>query len=266
MESLLKQEYFHAGTDHIYKELWLNIQMEQIHQFSKPYGGLWTSHLRIDSNRICDWIDYLDEQNKIQLEHLSYKKSCLVKFKENTKFLDIQTINDFKNLKDSGFIKNIQNPNFSELLDYEKIADYYDLLYVKFGIHPSFKNFSINTMLALNIDSIEYYKPITVDYTNQKITSIGSKKQIAEPNENYYQLVDYITELFNDMEIDYINYNEYVNTLYHNIQKIINMIKEVNPELNIQKDINANFLIKTIVQNIYREKYLQKQKTLKKQV
>lgn len=266
MDSLLKQEYFHAGTDHIYKELWLNIQMEQIHQFSKPYGGLWTSHLRVDSNRICDWIDYLDEENNIELERLSYKKSCLIKFKENVKFLNIQTANDFKNLKDSGFVKNIQNPNFSELLDYEKIADYYDLLYVKFSTHPSFKSFSINTMLALNIDSIEYYKPITVDYINQKITSVDSKKQITEPNENFYQLVNFITQIFNNMEMDYTNYNEYVNVLYHNIQKTINIVKETYPKLNIKKDININFLIKTIVQNIYREKYLQKQKTLKKQV
>ena len=88
MENLLKKEYLHLGTDHIYKELWQNIQMDQIYPLSKPYGGIWASHTRFDDNRICDWIDYLADDD-YELERLKYQKSCLIKFKENIRFLQV---------------------------------------------------------------------------------------------------------------------------------------------------------------------------------
>ena len=69
MKDLLKKEYLHLGTDHIYKELWQNIQMDQLYQLSKPYGGLWTSHTRFQNNRLCDWIDYLAD-DEYELERL----------------------------------------------------------------------------------------------------------------------------------------------------------------------------------------------------
>ena len=117
MENLLKKEYLHLGTDHIYKELWQNIQMDQIYPLSKPYGGIWASHTRFDDNRICDWIDYLADDD-YELERLKYQKSCLIKFKENIRFLQVNDSNDFKNLKEyADSNKSIPEDIFSTLLN-----------------------------------------------------------------------------------------------------------------------------------------------------
>ena len=149
MENLLKKEYLHLGTDHIYKELWQNIQMDQIYPLSKPYGGIWASHTRFDDNRICDWIDYLADDD-YELERLKYQKSCLIKFKENIRFLQVNDSNDFKNLKESGFTKSVTsklidlNYNVEDIPYYEKISEFYDLLYVNPNANPSLKKYCFN--------------------------------------------------------------------------------------------------------------------------
>ena len=66
----------------------------------------------------------------------------LIKFKEDTRFLRIKTKEDFNNLKQSGFITQLENPivlrgdydyiYIHELLDYEKISEHYDLIYIEY--------------------------------------------------------------------------------------------------------------------------------------
>ena len=96
MSKLLSNEYFHLGTDEIYKELWENIQTNQISNlFTKPCGGLWTSP--INPYTLCDWIGYkIDETSQDELEIIKYLKSSLVKFKEDCKFISIENSNDYK--------------------------------------------------------------------------------------------------------------------------------------------------------------------------
>lgn len=271
MQPLLKEEYFHIGTDIIKKELWLYPQMDQIYKdYIKPYGGLWSSHRNNDT--LCDWLEYKEEKNKI--EELYHLKSSLIKFKENSKLLPINTNNDYLNLKDSGFIKILESPIIidkwyykliiNELIDYEKICNYYDLLYVNDMAHTNLRNYSIKTMYALSPECIEYYKPLKVDYKNHKILETKNKIYIEEPNNNYYKFIDYVKTLFNDINEN--NYEKFIIKLHEESKKIIKYLNENNNIIDIYEQYNINkiLLIETVVKNIYREKYLVKQKILKK--
>lgn len=268
MENLLKKEYLHLGTDHIYKELWQNIQMDQIYPLSKPYGGIWASHTRFDDNRICDWIDYLANDD-YELERLKYQKSCLIKFKENIRFLQVNDSNDFKNLKESGFTKSVTsklidlNYNVEDIPYYEKISEFYDLLYVNPNANPCLKKYCFNTMLALNPDAIEYYKSVMLDIEKQTIIKYEEKKKLTEPTQKYYDLVKYINGSFKNIGFSG-NYQEYILKLNSYKKELTKIIKN-NIDDKYLNDINTNALIDTIIQNSYREKYLEKQKTLLKQ-
>ena len=268
MENLLKKEYLHLGTDHIYKELWQNIQMDQIYPLSKPYGGIWASHTRFDDNRICDWIDYLADDD-YELERLKYQKSWLIKFKENIRFLQVNDSNDFKNLKESGFTKSVTsklidlNYNVEDIPYYEKISEFYDLLYVNPNANPSLKKYCFNTMLALNPDAIEYYKSVMLDIEKQTIIKYEEKKKLTEPTQKYYDLVKYINGSFKNIGFSG-NYQEYILKLNSYKKELTKIIKN-NIDDKYLNDVKTNTLIDTIIQNSYREKYLEKQKTLLKQ-
>jgi len=263
MNTLLNEEYVHIGTDTIKKELWLYPQMEQIYKdYIKPYGGLWTSHQNNDT--LCDWLEYKEEENK--LEELYHLKSCLIKFKEKTKLLIINSNNDYKNLKDSGFIKILEIPIIidkwyykliiNELIDYEKICNYYDLLYINDMAHNNLRNYSIKTMYTLNPDCIDYYKPLIVDYKNHQILKTLNKIYIEEPNQEYYKFIEYVKTLFNTINEN--NYEIYIKKLYEESKSIIKYLKEND------NNINNSLIIETVVRNIYREKYLEKQKKILK--
>ena len=270
MNELLNNEYIHIGTDRLYKELWLNIQMDQIYKsYIKPYGGLWTSFQ--NQYTISDWISYKEDTcDQIELDMFYSLKSLLIKFKNNSKFISIENENDYKNLKDSNFVIELKQPIIinkwyykeiiNEIINYEKLSLYYDLLYVNPIAYKTLSNYSIKTMYALNADCIEYYKPTKIDYNNHKIISTGNKLQIEDNTKEYYLLKEYIKNLFIDFNID--NYNEYIIKLYEYQKEIIeSLIKDNIPYFN--NSPYKNDIIKTITKNIYRDIYLEKQKTLK---
>lgn len=275
MNKLLEEEYFHIGTDRIYKELWLNIQMEQIHDSCLiSYGGLFTSHQ--NKYTLSDWISYkLDCNNPEFLNYMYSLKSILIKFKEHSKFLSVNTENDYKNLKDSGFVKTLEKPItvykyfspdiYKEVLDYEKIAEFYDLLYINPYAHEYLRPFSINTMYALNPDCIDYYKQLEVDYENHTILNESKPMYIEEPSKEYYKLLNYIRNLFPNIVAP--TYEEYL----YKLSKIKNsIIEEITENESIDfsflnsTEINKEELINIIIRNIYKEKYLEAQKRLLK--
>ena len=110
MDKLLKDEYYHLGTNIILKELWLYPQMPQIHKkYIKPIGGLWTSQQ--NDHTLCDWIGYKEESiEPFDKELINHLNSSLIKFKEDSKLIKIENNNDYKNLKDSGFVKILKEP------------------------------------------------------------------------------------------------------------------------------------------------------------
>lgn len=273
MEKLLNDEYYHLGAKNFYKELWLYPQMEQIYtNYIKPLGGIWTSHT--NPFTLSDWIGYKEETENFNIEYLNYIDSSLIKFKNNSKLLKIENGIDYKNLKDSGFIKILETPIkiqkwysdllIDEIIDYEKICEFYDLMYVTDFAHKNLSNFSVRTMFALNPNCIEYYKPLTVNYEKHKILNVGKKKFIKEPDISYYKLVDYIRNLY--PHINEKDYNTYINILIKETKNIENnLIENINNiNLSIPNTINKLEVIKTILRNIYREQYLNKQKILLK--
>lgn len=271
MGKLLQEEFFHLGTDKIFIEQWLNIQMDQIYKNCiKPYGGLWTSHQNPFS--LCDWLEHKQQIEPFNRFDYYFISSCLIKFKENAKLLQINNENDYKNLKESGYIITLKDPIIldkgyykkvlNELLDYEKISDFYDLLYVNNQVDVSLQNYSVKTMLALNPNSIEYYKPLVVDYENNRIIETKKKEYIKKPDDSFYKFIDYVRSLFYD--IDESTYDEYIKKLY-SLTK--NIIKKINSEinnmnLNLPNYIDINQLIDSAVKNMYREKYRDTQKRL----
>jgi len=273
MNDLLKEEYFHLGTDHINLELWNKIYMDHIkNNYIKPIGGLWSSHL--NDFYISDWLEYmLHHANDYQKERLYYAKACLVKFKEDSKLLTIETNNDYKNLKDSGYTQNLSNPipvnNYgkkiliNEILDYDKIFRDFNLLYIFPLANESLHNYSVNTMFALKPEIIDYYKPIEFDINERKITCIGDKKEIEEISYEYKELYDYIKTIFNEYKksIIYINEEQYINELYKLIERIVNELE--SQDIPYLKDKDKKWYIKSIARNIFIDTYT-KEKTLKK--
>lgn len=272
MNKLLDEEYYLFGTNNIYKELWLNIQMLQNNpNYIKPIGGLWLSHQR--NGILCDWISFLESKGEIYYkEYVGSDSSSLVKLKEDCKLLSIQDNTDFKNLKDSALTKKLTVPakyfngfdykTIDEIPDYEKIAELYDSMYVIPYADISLRCFSVPTMLALKAGSIEYYKSLKVDYDNHEILSISEKKVIDDYFKNYDELVKYTRDLFNATKIKtFVNYDEYIVFLNQLKERIVSYLNS-NLNIDIPEHINKKSLIEAVVGNIYKELYKDEQKRL----
>lgn len=275
MEKLLEEEFFHFGSNNILKELWLNIQTCQSGtNYIKPYGGIWTSHT--NNYSICDWLEYKEEKDPMNFDiYVGQKPSCLVKFKDDSKLLKIENNNDFKNLKDSGYTKKLETPIeinrytfytkiIDEIIDYDKIANEFDLLYVSNIYDDYFRNYSVISMLGLNPESIEYYKSVEADYINHQIIKVGEKQYVAEPTQEYSDLINKIRALFTN--IDYKNYDDYILKLSIMKKELEEKTIELIRLSNIKRiqGINNLLIAKTILGNIYKEKYSEVQKKLLK--
>jgi len=270
----LNFEYFHFGNDNLYKELWLNIYMnENNRNYTKPMGGLWTSE--IDARFLCEWLRYKYSTDYLNFDlYVANKGGCLVKFKEDAKLLSIETQNDFKNLKDSGFIIELEKPIelstyydskiIKEIPNYELISQYYDLIYIDNFVHECFTQFSIETMLALNPESIEYYKTVQADFYNFKEYNISEKKYMSEPNKEYFDFLIYVKDLFSEIKAE--SYEEFIakltklkNNIIEDLRKNFDFTK-----LNLPKDININNFISTVVINTFNKKNIEAKKVLVK--
>ena len=264
---LMDKEYIHIGTNKIYKELWQNIYMDPIYKdITKPYGGLWCSR---KNDNICDWLSYVKLEKPNYYKSIVSKPSSLIKFKNNSKLLRLENKNDLLNFKDSNFFINISdNPiivnkfyysyKVQFIPDYEKISKNYDLLYINPRLNNSFKEYSIDTMLVLNPNSILYYKPIEIDINNNCIKNIYKKKVIAEPQSDYYKYVEYLKEKFFRNETNLNELNLLKNEIINNRNNLYDYLK-----YNINSDIDSKKLLEVIVNNICNE-IMVKQKVLHK--
>ena len=73
-------------------------------------------------------------------------------------------------------------------------------------------------MFALNPESIEYFKPIKVDYENHIILTLEEKKYLTNPNRYFYLLSNYIENLFYKIKIN--NYSDFIDELYSQKESI----------------------------------------------
>ena len=263
MESLLEKEYFHFGTDNIRKELWLNLYMQTTYyNYSKPVGGLWCS--KQNDYILCDWLLYIEDMSQTRHgynydDYVYNKKSSLIKFKNDAKLLTISNENDFKNLKDSGLIKKLEEPirisnRFDfiyvyELPDYEKIKKIYDLLYVDTFTDKSLYQYSVDTMLAINSDAIEYYRPLKCDYIERQILSIGDKCTIADPSQDYSLLLKYLREIIIS-KVKQFNDNE----LYEIKKKLLKLTLNDKDIIKlIPYNIDKEHALRVAIMNVYNQ-------------
>jgi len=267
---ILEKEFVHIGTDKIYKELWQNINMDQKYRLTKPYGGLYCSNYH---GAICDWLCYAEEEFEEIFDYISSLPACFIKLKKDTKLLVLNDKNDLRKLKENDLIINYEdNPihiyklyyeyKITFLPDYEKISNIYDAIYVNPNIDNAFKQYDFPTLLITNPNAIEYYKPFS--YNNTTITEIKDKQKVTELNEDYFKYYKYIEKKFST--IDSTNYEEYIEKLNQLRNLIINDQNNLCDKLgfDINEKINSLLLLKTIANNVYREKYLSKQKVLHK--
>lgn len=268
MVNLLDKEYFHLGTNNIKSELWIDLYEDQFHDYNiKPGGCLWCSTF---DNNLGDWVNYLRMTAKENFDYVIANKNCsLVKFKNNTRFLKIENESDIKNLYDSGLIIPLPEPVYVNvyhnkartdyILDYDKIKQNYDLMYMGLDLNKesnsSFQLYRVKTMLALNPNAIEYFKPLDVDFYYDSITKIYDKKTVSKPCKDYYAYINYINELF-DKEI-FTTKDE----LYKVKEKIINFISNDLKKQSFNfPSLDKDLLINNNVNNAYykRKKLLDK--------
>lgn len=267
---ILEKEFVHIGTDKIHKELWQNINMDQKYRLTKPYGGLYCSNYH---EYVSDWLCFAEAELEETYEYISSLPACLIKLKNNTKLLVLKDKEDVNNLKENDLIINYEhNPlvinkhyyqyEVTFLPNYEKISTIYDAIYIIPSIDNAFRQYDIPTLLITNPDAIEYYKPFS--YNNTTITDIKNKEEIKELNEDYFKYYKYIESKFSN--IDATNYEEYIEKLNELRNLIINDQNNLckNLDFEINKEIDNRILLQTITNNIYREKYLLKQKVLHK--
>lgn len=269
MSDLLNKEYITNGTNEIYKELWQNINIDQINTITKPYGGLWCSN---KNNDVSDWLTYL----KLEMPdyyNITYKNNCIVKFKNNSKLLVLDNNLDFINLKKSNLIIDLSNNPIiinkfyysyciDKMPDYEKISNYYDLIYINPYCDISLKQYTVKTMLVINPSCIEYYKTMQLDKKNNIIYT-SQNKIINNPNKDYYYYVEYIKKCFDNIDdTNYILYIKKLNELKNNILSNKNYLYN-NLGYNIN-NIDSYKLLYVVLTNICTDLYNKKRKTLTK--
>lgn len=266
MDNILKKEYIHLGTDNIKEELWLDRSIDLFHEYNiKPTGGLWCSELRYG---LGDWIEYLRDTSPYNFDYVvAHKKCSLVKFKENSKLARIKDKSDYEHLIKCGYVKKLDEPysfkmnhydiSIQNIIDYDKLLKDIDLLYVNPNVSNELLLYRITTLLCLNPHSIEYFKPISVDYNYGTIDKVFDKKYVTKPNEDYYNFLKYIREIFNDLSKDCT-----LDDLYNLQNKLIELLS-IDPKIKnfkLHNDINYDLLIENNVRNLIEEK----RKVLKK--
>lgn len=266
MDNILKKEYIHLGTDNIKKELWLDRSIDLFHEYNiKPTGGLWCSELRYG---LGDWIEYLKDASPYNFDYVVADKKCsLVKFKENSRLATIKDKSDYEHLIKCGYVKKLNKPytitinhydvTIDNIIDYDKFLKDIDLLYVNPNVSNELLLYRVTTLLCLNPNSIEYFKPLSVDYNYGTIDKVFDKKYVTKPNEDYYNFLKYIKEIFYNLSKD--STLDYLYKLHNELIELLSSDHKIK-NFKLPTDINYKLLIENNVRNLIEEK----RKVLKK--
>ena len=162
-----------SGNGSVSKEEWQEIKNTKY--INKPTGGLWLSKYNGQSHNVCEWLNYVQDQVSANGEYSSlyrmaneYKAGLIFEFTQNPNIAIIQNEEELKCFIDSFSLS-------STSLDYEKIANIYDGLYLKlFGLpfkywseyqsdEFNFRTWGCNTLLIFNYDIIKSWTKIDID-------------------------------------------------------------------------------------------------------
>ena len=290
-----KKEYIMVGTNTISKDKFRNILRPLDNQTFKPTGGLWTSDYY--PYMISSWFDYL-RNNPDLLYYKSIHKASMFTLKDTANILLIDNerrIQDIVNMYPS--YSHLLNNNYvsEKSINYEALSKDYDGMYLDYSkvsiYHPSpiFRAWSVNTLLLFNLDVIDDYQGITIDFHSPKNYDYPyfkevTDKKIEEESIYHKELYTYIETTFNELiakkEI-FIDYDEYFSFLVKCIKASIQLtlknkielasiikakLQEQNltsTEYSIIRNIATNVLSNFFKNNTEKEKNIPKTKIKK---
>lgn len=222
MENLLNQIFITVDTEVIRDELMIPVQRPQDTYTFKPRKGLWATIYRGEDGNVCDWLNFL--QNNEAYKKMIFKKAAIFKLKNSANICVIRTKEDVERL-------SIQYPSLHHKLsfykkklllkcfpiNYETLLDDYDGVYIDLEQLPKemlredreFYAFDVSSLILSNTNCIEYYQSVELgDTEDLKFTStiIGEPKCI-EPR---YGQFDEILSLIRLLAIEEISNSRYL--------------------------------------------------------
>jgi len=208
-------KYIHIGTDNLSNDLFQDIKNNNL----KPYGGLWAS-LEYNTNYNA-WAEYLTthkvffktryNKNEIPLSLITLKPNIRLYVIDSKKSLD--------------YLK--EKYPFNDFIDYKKLALDYDAIFIDMT-NINLREFSITTLLILNLDIIDYYQKgvlnihnIVDDYHTHSSynTDIDNKDyKVTTIDSNYKDIICFMRE--------FIISNKILEYSYDNEQIVLDYFKE----------------------------------------
>lgn len=280
-----KQKYITMGTPVLSKEIFRKVLRPFNNDSYKPNGGLWSCEYI--EPEISQWYSYLQEKNSL-VWFMDFIHACEFTLKDNSRILQIKTYEELQELiKKYPSYHHILNGynNKYECFDFELLSHNYDGIIVKPYAHnlysktDIFRKWSVDTLLLFNIDCIESYKSVYVDWDPElkedypKIKDKSNPKQVEERTKTYITLYELAESLFIELlsqikDMSFNDYDEYFEKLVEISNKVMKIIIDSNNiellELtekytNLNLRIEKLHIIRNIVLNILSD-FLEKDK------
>ncbi len=290
---MTKQNYIFIGSPIITKELFRKVLRSLNNYSCKPNGGLWASKYT-SPYHISDWYSYLIDKKEIAF-YKNLSSASMFTLKDDANILVINDYETVLNLiakfpsihQKLSYYESPEIPVEQKIFSFEELTKYYDGVYVDYD-HFRFSNstdifnsWSVNSLLLFNLDCIESFSPVSIDFDISKffstrfylphldIDNIKESKKVEKPSEEHSKLEIITKEMFLERMDDYYNYqfedyDEYFSTLTGNAnlctQKIIESEKQLlhNIILNLANynlKISDEIVARNIVLN-YLSQYL----------
>lgn len=185
-------KFVHIGNFNIKKEMFIDILNDGV----KPYGGFWACPNNNIEGSISDRTDYILENLNGKFLRYNENRGCLFNLKETASILYLSTDDDVKKIK-----KEFSNGKY---IDYEKISNIYDALYVNpysfsYSLRQNeFYDWNIRSLVIFNLDCIEEYVPFEFEIIENKgtyITKIYESQHVKPLPTNYYYIRSIIYNL-----------------------------------------------------------------------
>ena len=243
-----KKEYIMIGTKTLSKDIFRNILRPLDNQTFKPTGGLWASDYY--PYIISSWFDYL-RNNPDLLYYKNIYAASLFTLKDNANILLI----DSKKVLQEIVIKypsysHLLNNNYisKDSINYELLSRDYDGIYLDYNklficnYSPIIRAWNVNTLLLFNLDVLDKYQSISIDFHSPSNFDYPyfkeiENKTIEEESIYHRELYNYIELVFNELirqKASYSDYNDYFSYLVESIKTSIKFALKYKIDLAIK--------------------------------
>ncbi len=160
-EAIFEKEWVHVGNDHIDPDLFKTPKNDDT---NKPDTGvLWLSER--DKDR-CRWFTVMESPYQFYFREKMMKgfknskyKCCIVKLSDEANILNINSKEQLDKI--NKYLK--KSDKYKYCLDYSKLSNDYDGIFINYLIDDSFKYFGVDSLIIFNPNIIESYKPASVN-------------------------------------------------------------------------------------------------------